>query len=233
MRGSRLKKWTGALLLACLLMVLLPGVAAAISLDGSFDDWAGQPNIPDPVGDGPTNNTDLTAFYWTLGAGQDVIYFMFERVGANGPVYFAVNIDCNNNGSFGDAEDRRVVAHYHPKNDAGPVSVSVLTGQGAPVGGSGGDWGETKGEGGSRAELMVSLQDLGIDTHQVISMVALAAQNSGLGNADLGPDGGTITWTPIPIAGWLALGLAIVAIIGIVWYRKGRFVWRPTSPSAS
>jgi len=222
-----------ALALTLLLMLALPATALAIGLDGNFDDWNGQPNIPDPVGDGPTNNTDLTAFYWTMGAGEDSVYFMFERTSANGPVHFAVDIDCNNNGSFGDAEDRRVIAFYQPANNEGPVFVSVQNGQGGSITGFSGNWGETKRQGGSRAELGVSFADLGIDGHLPVNMVAMAGQNAGLGNTDSSPDGGTITWTPIPVLGWVILGAGMLAIIGIVWYRRGRFTWGATSSSAS
>jgi hypothetical protein len=223
-----------ALILAFLAMLVLPGTVLAIGLDGNFDDWNGQPNIPDPIGDGTTNNTDLTAFYWTMGAGADSVYFMFERISANGPVYFEVDIDCNNNGSFGDVEDRRVIAFYQPANNEGPVSVSVVSGQGGSITGFGGNWGETKGQGGSRAELGVSFADLGIDGHTPINMTAMAGQNSGMSNADdLTPDGGTITWTPIPVLGWLLLGIGMAVVIGVAWHKQGRFMWGATSSSAS
>jgi len=233
MARTRVKRWSVSLMLALLLLVLLPGTAFAISLDGSFGDWAGQPNIPDPVGDGPTNNTDLTAFYWTAGVDPDIMYVMFERTSANGPVYFAVDMDCDNNGSFGDAADRRIVVYYQPENDYGSVTVSVLDGNGSPISAASGNWGESKGQGGSRAEAGVSFSDLGIDRHQVINMVAMAAQNQNFPNADLAPDGGTITWSPIPVTGWVLLGLGILVVIGLVWYSRGRFMWRSTLPMDS
>ena len=233
MARTRVKRWSASLMLALLLLVLLPGTAFAISLDGSFDDWAGQPNIPDPVGDGPTTNSDLTAFYWTAAADQDIMYVMFERTSANGPVYFAVDVDCDNNGSFGDAADRRVVVYYKPEKNQGAVTVSVLDGQGAPISAASGYWGESKGQGGSRAEAGVSFSDLGIDRHQVINMVAMAGQNQGLSNVDPAPDSGTITWSPIPVTGWVLLGLGILVVIGLVWYSRGRFMWRSISPMDS
>ncbi|MGQ9668381.1 MAG: hypothetical protein ACUVWB_13815, partial [Anaerolineae bacterium] len=131
MRHSRL--WHKALLLALVAFLALPGVALAITLDGNFDDWAGQPNIPDPLGDGPTNNTDLTAFYWATQPGVSIIYFMFERDSANGPVYFAVLVDTNNNGSYNDAVDRWVLAHYSPKNNDSDVRVQVRTPAGSVI----------------------------------------------------------------------------------------------------
>ena len=228
MARTRVKRWCVPLMLALLLLILLPGTAVAISLDGSFADWAGQPNIPDPVGDGPTNNTDLTAFYWTAPADQDIMYVLFERTSANGPVYFAVDMDCDNNGSFGDAADRRVVVYYKPEKNQGAVTVSVLDGQGTQISAVSGYWGESKGQGGSRAEAGVSFSDLGIDRHQVINMVAMAAQNQNFPNVDLAPDGGTITWSPIPVIGWVLLGVGMLVVIGLVWYMRGRFMWRST-----
>ena len=233
MKRDRQGRLGWALVLAFVLMLVLPGAVFAIGLDGQFDDWVGQPNVPDPIGDGSSNNTDLTAFYWTLGSGQDILYFMFERTSANGPAYFAVDIDGNNNGGFGDAEDRRVLVYYKPENNAGSVSLTVFDGQGGTVGGAGGNWGESKSQGGSRAEVGVSFGDLGIDGHQVVNMRALVGQNAGLSNVDMAPDGGTITWTPVPVMGWLALGLFMLAVIGIAWYTRGRFMWGTTSSSAS
>ncbi len=218
-----------ALGLALVIALLLPGIVLAITLDGSFDDWAGQPNIPDPEGDGPTNNSDLTAFYWATQPGVSVIYFMFERVSANGPVYFTVLVDANNNGSYNDQVDRWVFAYYSPSPDASEVSVQVRTPAGTVVNSYSGDWGESRREGARRAEIMVTFADLGIDVGQTISMVAGTAQNNNLPNVDLAPDSGSITWSPIPVLGWPLLGVLVAAFIAVTWYRRGRLVWARSS----
>lgn len=218
-----------ALLLALAAFLLLPGAALAITLDGNFDDWAGQPYIPDPLGDGPTNNTDLTAFYWATQPGVSIIYFMFERNTANGPVYFTVLIDTNNNGSYNDSVDRWIFTFYSPTPNASEVSVQVRTPSGTVINSYGGDWGESRAEGGRRAEFMVTFADLGIDVGQTISMYAGTAQNNNLPNLDVAPDSGSITWSPIPVLGWPLLGLLMAAFIGWTWYRRGRFVWSQSS----
>lgn len=221
--------WHKALLLALVAFLALPGVALAITLDGNFDDWAGQPNISDPLGDGPTNNADLTAFYWATQPGVSAIYLMFERDSANGPVYFFLLVDTNNNGSYNDDVDRWVFVYYSPRPNASEVSVQVRTPVGSVINSYSGDWGESRDEGARRAELMVTFSDLGIDVGQTISMVAGAAQSGNLSNVDRAPDSGSITWSPIPVLGWPLLGLLVAAFIAVTWYRRGRYVWaRPS-----
>ncbi|MGC8826710.1 MAG: hypothetical protein ACP5TV_06880 [Anaerolineae bacterium] len=218
-----------ALLLALAAFLLLPGAALAITLDGIFDDWTGQPCIPDPLGDSPTNNTDLTSVCWATQPGVSIIYFMFERDSANGPVYFTLLVDANNNGGYHDDVDRWVFAFYSPTSRDSEVSVQVRTPGGTVLNSYGGDWGESRAEGGRRAEAMVSFADLGIDVGQTISMIAGAAQNNNLPNIDTAPDSGSITWSPIPVLGWPLLGLMVAGFIAWTWYRRGRYVWaRPS-----
>ena len=56
-----------ASILAILTGVLaVPGTALAtdpIVLDGNFDDWAGEMNVDDTIGDAPTHH-DITRFWW-------------------------------------------------------------------------------------------------------------------------------------------------------------------------
>ncbi|MGQ9668248.1 MAG: hypothetical protein ACUVWB_13135, partial [Anaerolineae bacterium] len=118
-----------------------------------------------------------------------------------------------------------VLAHYSPNNNDSDVRVQVRTPAGSVINSYGGDWGESRAEGGRRAEIMVSFSDLGIDVGQTVSMVAGAAQSGNLPNVDLAPDSGSITWSPIPVLGWPLLGLLMAAFIALTWYRKGRFVW--------
>jgi hypothetical protein len=218
-----------ALLLALAAFLVFHGIALAITLDGNFDDWAGQPHITDPRGDGASNNSDLLAFYWATQPGSSVIYFMFERDSANGPVYFTVLVDTNNNGSYQDDVDRWVFAYYSPNNNDSDVRVQVRTPGGTVINSYSGDWGESRAEGGSRAEIMVTFADLGIDVGQTISMAAGTAQSNNLPNVDLAPDSGSITWSPIPVLGWPLLGLLVAAFIILTWYRRGRFVWARSS----
>lgn len=227
MTGKR--TWRRAIFLAAAALLLLHGFAAAFGMDGQFDDWAGQPYVPDPVGDGASNNTDMTAFYWGSTPGVSMFYFMFERTEANGPAYFFVRLDMNMNGSFTDNVDRLVQVYYKPFQDYSEVSTTILTGDGATVSGYGGDWGEGMREGARRVETYVSFADLGIDVGQTVDMVAAVGQSGNLGNADYTPDGGTITWSPIPALGWPLLAGIVVVFIGMTWYERGRFAWQGRS----
>jgi len=228
--NSRIQRWS--LAIAILLALVSPAVvsAATLVIDGQFDDWVGQSHITDPVGDGPTGNSDLTAFYWGTNPGESATYFMFERVSANGATYFGIQIDTNNDGDFDDADDRLVLVRYQPFQRRSLVTVWVLTGQLSPISSYSGDWGESRQEGGSRAEVSVSFQNLGIDAHQTINMVAHAGQAASLPQTDRAPDTGTITWSPIPALGWFWLAAVAVVVIGIAWYTRGRFKWRGSSP---
>ncbi len=201
-------------------------------MDGQFADWVGQPNISDPTGDGPTPNSDLTAFYWGTNPGESNVYFMFERAPANGPVFFGVLLDTNNDGDFNDPDDRLVLVRYQPRRNNSRVTVWVFDRSGQLIDTYGGDWGESRNEGGRRAEIVVSFADLGIDAHQTISMIALAGQRRTLPRFDRAPDTGTITWTPIPALGWPWLGVTAAAFIGTTWYRRGRFMWRRSSSTS-
>jgi len=226
-------KWLRRLGITLALILATPLVAGAdtLVLDGQFDDWVGQPYITDPIGDGPTNNTDLTAFYWGTNPGESAIYFMFERVGANGGAFFAVPIDANNDGDFGDAEDRLALVEYRPQPGGSLVAVGVFdglwqTGSWNLINLYSGDWGESRPEGGSRAEVSVSFADLGIDAYQTISMYALASQAQSLPQVDRAPDSGVITWTPIPILGWPGLAVVVVGFVVAAGFTSGRRRWR-------
>lgn len=203
--------------------------AAGLSVDGQFNDWAGQPFISDPPGDGPNPNTDVINFYWGTNPGEEYIYWMVERMevnSANPGVYYHVGVDTNSNGGYNDSVDRLIVVHYDPQKNAGETDVTLYTGTGDWVGQWSGNWGDSSGAGGSRAEWRVSFADLGIDARQAVSMYAMAGQNENASNADRMPDTGDITWTPIPVFGWAGLALAAGAVILFTWLRVGRRLWK-------
>jgi len=221
---------TGMALLAMPTLV----AAATLVVDGQFSDWAGQPHIDDPPGDGQTPNTDAIALYWGTNPGESYIYWMMQRAAPPNPnvrIYFFVYVDADNNGSQ-DPNDRLVRVEYDPQSSSSQVVVTVFSGAGQQISQSSGDWGESIQEGSSRCEWRVSFADLGIDAHQTISMYAGAGQNANPNNMDRVPNDGSITWTPIPILGypWL-IGIVVVAI-GVIWYVRGRFVWRRSSPGS-
>ena len=229
------RPWSRWLLLAALALLLCPAGAAAmgpINIDGQFADWDGYGFITDPVGDGPTPNSDLVAFAFASLPGMDQIYFMLARhepASGNAKVFYNIYLDANNNGSYGDGSDRRVLIAYDPKHDTSDVTVTVYAGGGSEISQRSGDWGQSSEEGGRLVECAVSYADLGIYSHQTISMYVSAGQNASGGNVDLGPDSGDITWTPMPTLGWLLTAILLAGAFGIVWYTRGRFMWRPTS----
>jgi hypothetical protein len=206
--------------------------AATLVVDGQFNDWAGQPNVTDPQGDGPNPNSDMTALYWGTNPNENYIYWMAQRApmsSGNPKVYFFVFVDANNNGVYTDAADRMVQVMYDPQQNSSNVVVTVFDGTGQQISQISGDWGESVQEGGTRCEWRVSFADLGIDAHQTISMYAGASPNSDSSNIDRVPDSGSITWTPIPILDYPWLIVIIAVAIGAIWYARGRFVWRRSS----
>ena len=220
------RKWS--LILALLLVLTAPTVVSAATLvvDGLFDDWVGRDHVDDPAGDSQNPNTDIRAFYWGDNPNDEHIYWMMERENSNAPVYYVVYLDTNNEGDYGDAEDRMVGVRYQPTVHGSQVTVVVLTGTGSLISYSSGDWGESKREGGRRAEWRASFADLGIDAYQTVSMYAVAAQSSTLPHVDRVPDEGAITWTPIPILGWPWLAAIVVVAVAVVWYRRRRVEWQ-------
>ena len=228
-------KWATLVAVIVLLTLATPAIVAAATLvvDGQFNDWAGQPHVDDPAGDGPNPNSDVVALYWGTNPGESYIYWMMQRAATssgNPKVYFFVFLDANNNGAYTDAVDRLAQVMYDPQQSSSNVVVTVFNGAGQQISQSSGDWGESVQEGGARCEWRVSFADLGIDAHQTISMYAGASPNGDPSNIDRAPDSGSITWTPIPILDYPWLIILVAIVIGAIWYARGRFVWR-RSPS--
>jgi hypothetical protein len=228
-------KWATLIAAIVLLLLATPAIvtAATLVVDGQFNDWADQPHVDDPVGDGPNPNSDITSFYWGTNPSEDYIYWMAQRAvtsSGNPRAYFFVFLDANNNGTYTDAADRMVQAVYDPQQNSSNVVVTVFSGGGQQISQSSGDWGESVQGGGARCEWRVSFADLGIDARQTISMYAGASPNDQPGNVDRVPDSGSITWTPIPILDYTWLIILVAVVIGVIWYVRGRFVWR-RSPS--
>ncbi len=228
---NRCSGWVRVGLFSLLFIVLWSPMASAATLviDGQFDDWDGQPHVEDGAGDGPTPNTDILTFYWGTNPGDEHVYWMMERAetaSGNPRVYYFVFLDTNRDGSYSGSEDRLIQIFYDPDKNVGEVTVTVYTGSGSQISQSSGNWGDSQGEGGSRAEWRVSFSDLGIDAHQSIDMYAAASQNSSPEGSDLVPSEGDITWSPIPVLGWpLLVALGAVAI-GVTWLLRGRHQWQ-------
>jgi hypothetical protein len=207
-------------------------LAAPLVVDGQFSDWNGQPYISDSTGDGATNNSDITGFYWGTNPNEEFIYWMVERrqlSSGNPSVYYFIAVDTNNDGDYNSPADRLVRVYYDPNRGSSLVQVHVFNGAGTLISQASGDWGDPSDQGGQRVELRVSFADLGIDARQAISMYVYSSQNQNANNADRLPDTGDITWTPIHILDWAGLGLLLTVVIFVIWYRKGRWMWQTPS----
>jgi hypothetical protein len=194
-----------------------PAWAAAISLDGQFDDWAGQANVGDPAGDAQTDHTDLQAFYFADAAGADTVYFMAERwaAGSEGMVLY-LYVDADNDGSYGGANDRLVVVDYQP-NPSGLVDVDVYDGAGTHLKtvASEAAWGEA-GPQGRRVEWGLTYADLGIVPYQTIRLQLVSMQGNTA--SDGAPE---VQWSPANALGWpLLVGLAAAGIAWLVYRRR-------------
>lgn len=67
---------------------LSPAEAGRITIDGRFEDWAGQAHLADRRGDGGPGG-DLASFYWATNEGESNLYFMVERYPPRGETPFA------------------------------------------------------------------------------------------------------------------------------------------------
>jgi hypothetical protein len=194
--------------------LVLAGPASAagtIKMDGKFDDWAGQPHITDPSGDGGSGG-DIRTFYWATNAGESNLFFMIERASPGNRavnITYQENFDVNNNGSYADSVDRYAVITYTPLQNRGYVQVRIYRPNGSLVTAYGGYWGEGTRDGQSRCEYYVSMAALGIDPGQAIRMYL----TSQVTPSDRCPDTGDIQWSPVPAMG--RAGLAALLILGV------------------
>lgn len=218
-----IKQFGGTFLRAVLFAVLLilsfntpvHAQSAAIILDGQFNDWLGQPNVPDEQGDAQTNHSDLSAFYFTNNPDQDYLFFMVERwdLGSEG-LELRLFIDTNNNGVSTEPVDRMIEVRYHP-NRGGRTYVDLYDG-------SGGflkqvayqmNWGEP-GKGG-RVEWGVSFTDLGIEPYQTIRMQLVSYHGTQVSDTVA-----EVQWSPANALGWYLL--VFLGSIGLAWLYSRR-----------
>ena len=208
----------GALLAVLIALVAVPSAHAqsgAIVLDGLFDDWLGQANIPDVLGDSQTNPSDLSAFYFTNNPDQDYLYFMAERWEASAAgLELRLSIDTNNNGDYSETTDRYIEVRYHPNQD-GRTYVDLFDGQGSYLNQVAYQmkWGES-GKG-SRVEWGVTLTDLGIAPFQTIRM-----QLASLNGIQISDGAAEVQWSPANALGWYLLSFLTLGGLGWMYYRR-------------
>ncbi|MGC8837889.1 MAG: 6-pyruvoyl-tetrahydropterin synthase-related protein [Anaerolineae bacterium] len=220
-----------ALVLAALALAGLtvrPALAAGpIVVDGQFGDWDGQAYLDDPVGDAHLPYTDIVRFYWGTNPGDSTAYCMFQRAEEHQErgVLYLLWVDTDNDGQYGEPQDRVVTVLYRARNGDSVVQVTVRTGTGQVIRSYGGDWGESREEGGNRCECGVSFEDLGISAGQAIRMfVQTAPSDQGNLISDQAPDAGDIQWSPVDALGYGLLAALLgggVALLTLTrWARE-------------
>jgi hypothetical protein len=190
--------------------------SAAIVLDGQFDDWLGQPNVPDGQGDARNNHSDLSAFYFANNPEQDYLFFMAERwdLGSEG-LELRLFIDTNNNGSMTEPADRIVEVRYHP-NQGGRTYVDLYDGTGGFIKQVAYqmNWGQPGKAG--KVEWGVTFSDLGIAPYQTIRMQLVSYHGTQVSDTVA-----EVQWSPANALGWYLL--LFLGIIGVAFlYHRHR-----------
>lgn len=213
----------GLVLLVCLGMVSPVYAQTGIVLDGSFDDWAGQPCIEDEVGDSASDATDIVKYCFVSDQESEITYFLIERVGdTNRPLSAVIQLDIDDNNSYSDAVDREIQVFYNLSQQGSRVDVDVYDGQGNLVQNiaSGASWGASGGSGGTQVELGVPFSVLGIVPGFAVSLSMNVASVQG-STID---DGSTeVQWTPADALGEeILIIILIAASLGMAYiaYRK-------------
>lgn len=206
------------------------GVAFAcgpIVTDSNFTDWTGCTNITDASGDAAANG-DIVAFYWANNPNVNSNFYMIERVTPNPQtaVTYRIYIDINNNGNYAEAVDRQVEVAYTPRTSNSRVDITIKNGLGSTVAThNNNDWGASKNEGAAKVELEATWADLGIGGPGTTIRQYVISVTEG----DRAPDSGDIQWSPVPILGYPLLAALVLVATLVIWYYRGRFIWRTTS----
>ena len=199
-------------------LIATPSVNAqsvGIVLDGRFDDWLGQPNVPDAQGDAKNKHSDLGAFYFTNNPEQDYLYFMAERwdSGSQG-LELLLYIDTNNNGDYSETVDRIISVSYRP-NPGGRAYVDLYDGRWGFLSHIANQmsWGEPKK--GRRVEWGVTFTELGIPPYQTIRMMLVSNHGTQLSDSVA-----EVQWSPANALGWWLLALLTACGLGWLYYQR-------------
>jgi hypothetical protein len=218
-----LSRYWGVLRLVLLTALLVVGVAHAagpITLDGVFDDWAGQASISDPHGDAANGPTDIRSFSFATNPGDPSLYFMAERwERAKGTISYRLYLDMDNNGSYTDPADRFIVVDYKELKSRSQVDVTLYDGSGNFLSAlaKNENWGDSEDTGGTRVEWGVSVTDLGMTSGQTIRMTLQSMDGDAVSDST-----DEVQWSPADALGWPILIAILVG--GSVWmaYRRKR-----------
>ena len=214
-RGVSLSSFLLTLLVALIATPSVNAQSVGIVLDGRFDDWLGQPSVPDAQGDAKNKHSDLAAFYFTNNPEQDYLYFMAERwdSGSQG-LELLLYIDTNNNGDYSETVDRIISVSYRP-NPGGRTYVDLYDGRWGFLSHIANQmsWGEP-GKG-RRVEWGVTFTELGIAPYQTIRMQLVS--NHGNQLSDGVPE---VQWSPANALGWYLLALLTLGGLCWLYYRR-------------
>ncbi|MCB2178841.1 hypothetical protein KQH61_05455 [bacterium] len=220
MKNKLLRKLLIFCILTSFILTTPVSAAAGITLDGSFDDWDGQPCISDPLGDASSASNDLTTFCFVSDQEAELAYFMIERdKETNKPLTSIILIDNNNDGDYTDPEDRAIEVVYNANQNSTKVDVDIFDGTGALIStvATGANWGQTGSDGASRVELGASFADLGFapGATVAVSMYVISMQGNTVddGSAE-------IQWTPADALGPVLLaGILLAASLGLAYLK--------------
>lgn len=215
-----MKRWIYGLA-ACALMVLFvwlwpPGtwLVPDCQLDASFSDWRGRAHVTDPEGDAEAGH-DFKNISWATNENDSRLYFMIERDSpepATIPMEFRIYMDINGNGKYTNRVDKYAQISYLPRNQVrGDVYVYLYAMSGELKGRYNGIWGEGTGEGASRFEFAIPMEDLGLYPGQAMRYYLSDVSN----RYDRLPDQGDIQWAPFPL---VPKSRTAIAITCLVWF---------------
>jgi len=192
---------------AALLLVgiLLLGRPAPVALADTCED--GWPSVPDPLNDAGSRG-DIVRVCWLVGANG--LSFGIDRgpqPSNASPVVYTIQVDTNNNGSYGDSDDRVLTIRYQPKNGSSTVSLTVATPSGTTIASRSGDWGDNWAAGSIHVEVSVTFAELSISGNRTIQFAAAS---------DDGDNVAAVQVANVPVSGlgWALPALGALLVIG-------------------
>jgi hypothetical protein len=195
-----------------------------IVLDGQFGDWGGRPCVPDAREDCQNSALDISSVSFATNPNDGTAYFMVARSeDRTAPLNLVVMIDVDDNGSYTDAVDRRVVVQYRARKNDSRVDVILTTASGVPLAviATAADLGESLDEGGRQVEFGVPLAQLGITAGQAIRFVVTSSPGVGAGGKPCDTTS-EVQWSPADALGIPLLIVGVLGAAGLLAWRRRR-----------
>lgn len=124
-----------------------------------------------------------------------IVYFTSYPLFPFTTLQFRMFFDINANGSYKDSIDKFAEITFNPGESSGEVDIRLYSVTGKFLSGYRGEWGDGLGEGGTRFEFAIPMEDLNVYPSQPVNFYL-----TGIGSAgDRLPDYGDIMWTPFPV----------------------------------